>query len=116
MQKKSSPRMVAQGICKWLGYHGICALVVDGERYLAGNPNGPDAEVVPNITPHAEGLEDWSSGDIVDYLTSGMMPDGDFVGGSMADVIEHGLQYLTPSDAQALAAFIRSMPAHPDAE
>jgi mono/diheme cytochrome c family protein len=90
--------------------------VVDDRRYLAGNPNGPDGEAVPNITPHPDGLEDWSSADIVDYLTSGMMPDGDYVGGSMADVIDNGLQYLTARDAEALAVFLRSLPAHPERE
>jgi hypothetical protein len=39
-----------------------------------------------------------------------MLPDGDFAGGLMADVIGDGLKYLTPEDVQAIAEFVMTLP------
>ncbi|MAL80647.1 MAG: diheme cytochrome C-type [Sneathiella sp.] len=84
----------------------------DSGRYLAGTPNGPDGERVPNITPDsASGIGDWSEGDIVTLLRDGMKPDFDNVQGSMAEAIEHGLSHLTDEDLAAIAAYLKSIPA-----
>lgn len=84
---------------------------VDNSRYLAGNPEGPDEELVPNITPHATGLADWSEGDIVQLLRDGMKPDFDDVQGSMSEAIEDGLTHLTEEDLSAIASYLKSVPA-----
>ena len=81
---------------------------------FAGNPDGPEDDVVPNITPHETGLPDWSESDIEFYLEIGMEPDGDFVSGSMGDVVENTGK-LTAEDRQAIAAYIRSLPPLPTA-
>lgn len=84
------------------------------ERFLAGNPHGPDGKRVPDITPDAkDGIGGWSTGDIVDYLQSGLLPSGDVVGGPMAEVIDQGLKYLTTEDARAIAQYLRSLPPLP---
>lgn len=81
-------------------------------RWLAGGPN-PDGEgSVPNITPHKNGLGSWSGSDIAYYLESGFTPDFDTAGGSMVKVQEHIAQ-LPASDRQAIAAYLKAIPAIP---
>lgn len=85
---------------------------IDPSRHLAGNPNGVEDDAVPNITPNKDsGIGLWSPSDIVDYLTSGALPDGDYAGGAMAEVIDAGLQHLTAADAAALAHYLGRLPA-----
>lgn len=83
---------------------------LDHSHAFAGNPDLPDAEKSPNITPDPEtGIGKWSLGDIVDLLTSGQTPDFDFVGGGMADVV-NGTGKLTDADRHAIAVYIKSLP------
>jgi mono/diheme cytochrome c family protein len=85
---------------------------VDVDLAFAGASEGPEGESTPNITPDEEtGIGDWSRSELVDYLSEGMLPDGDFAGGLMADVIDDGLSYLTAEDRQAVAEFIMTLPA-----
>jgi mono/diheme cytochrome c family protein len=66
---------------------------------------------VPNITP--SGLGKWSDGDLKEFLTSGMTPDGDFAGGEMAEVIRNSTSQLRPDDLAAMIAYLRTLPARP---
>lgn len=85
---------------------------IDPARRFAGGPDPEGKGFVPNITPHADGLGKWTDKDIVYLLETGQTPDGDFVGGSMAEVaINTGL--LTPQDRAAMAAYLKSLPAIP---
>ena len=71
---------------------------------------GPNMEQIPNITPDMKtGIGRWSSENIVDLLKFGLLPDGDIVGGSMADVVEN-LSVLNTNDMQAIVAYINSIP------
>jgi len=84
----------------------------DKELYLAGTIDGPDREIVPNITPDdGTGIGDWSEADIAGLMKSGMLPDFDNVQGSMAEVIDHSLSKLTDDDLAAIAAYLKSIPA-----
>ncbi|ROR35193.1 c-type cytochrome [Inmirania thermothiophila] len=107
-----------------LGHCGEChsprnlAGAMDEDRFLAGNPDGPEGEVVPNITPDREtGIGRWRVGDLVEVLRSGMLPDGDFVGGAMGEVIDEGTSHLTDADLEAIARYLLSLPpiANPEA-
>ncbi len=83
----------------------------DNSLYLAGAANGAEGELVPNITPDdATGIGDWSEGDIVSFMSDGMMPDFDNVQGSMAEAIDHSLSKLTEEDRAAIAAYLKSIP------
>lgn len=83
---------------------------LNNNRWLAGAPN-PDGEGnVPNITPHKNGLSEWSEGDIAYYLASGFTPDFDTVGGSMVEVQENMAQ-LSEEDREAIAAYLKTIPA-----
>ena len=79
--------------------------------YLAGTTDGPEGQLVPNITPHATGISDWGKGDLVELMKSGMKPDFDNVQGSMEEAISDGLKHLTDADLQAIETYIYSVPA-----
>ena len=86
------------------------------DRFLAGNPHGPDGKKVPNITPDPQtGIGNWSEDDIVDVLNDGQTPDFDFVGGAMGEVVKNTAR-LTDDDRRAIAVYLKSLPAKPFAE
>ena len=81
------------------------------DMYLAGTINGPDGDTVPNITPDKEtGIGIWAVDDYDSLLSMGMLPDGDFVGGSMGEAIEN-TESLTNADRTAIAVYLKSVPA-----
>ena len=85
---------------------------LDGARELAGNRNGPEGKRVSNITPHRKkGIGAWTAEDIVALLRDGDLPNGDIVGGAMAEVVENGTSHLTRVDLQAIAVYLRALPA-----
>lgn len=84
----------------------------DVSALLAGAPLLEGKGFVPNLTPHADGLKSWSQTDIAYYLETGFTPDYDSVGGAMVAVQENMAQ-LTPEDRQAIATFLREIPALP---
>lgn len=92
-------------------------MAVDNTRFLAGNQKGkgPEGSAVPNITPDREtGLGSWTEEQITDYLESGNKPDGDVSGGLMMEVIQGssaGYKDLTRADRQAIAKYLKSIPA-----
>ena len=90
--------------------------VVDSGRPLAGNANGPGGDAVPNITPHSSGIGGWSEDDIVSMLEVGLLPDGDFAGGAMTDVIEESTSKLSEDDRRAIASYLLSLPPLADAQ
>ncbi len=74
---------------------------------LAGTPDGPDGQPVPNITPdRATGIGDWDSDDIVTLLKTGRTPEQSAVKGAMREVVQDGLKFLTDADLQAIAAYL----------
>ncbi len=77
-----------------------------GAQSLEGDGN------VPNITPHADGIGDWSEADIVNFLTTGFTPDFDSAGGTMAAVVQN-MARLPPEDVQAIAAYLKALPPLP---
>lgn len=81
--------------------------VSDG--YLQGGSLGdwyaPD--ITPN--PHA-GIGKWSDEQVAEYLKTGS--NGDSVAaGPMAEAVEHSTQYFTADDLQAIAVYLRAVPA-----
>jgi len=77
-------------------------------RAFAGAPAMEGGGSVPNITPHADGIGDWSEADIVTYLTTGFTPDFDSAGGAMADVVK-GMSRLPEEDVAAIAAYLKTI-------
>ena len=83
--------------------------VIPAESRYAGGPNPEGGRGwVPNITPH--GLKDWTRSDVEEILSSGMTPEGDFVGSTMSAVVGNTSK-LPDADRSAMAEFILSLPA-----
>jgi mono/diheme cytochrome c family protein len=83
---------------------------IEAERRYAGGPNPEGrSEVVPNITPHPSGLDGWTRSDVAELLGSGMTPEGDFVGSTMAAVVANTGK-LGDEDRTAMAEYILSLP------
>jgi len=87
---------------------------LDAARDLAGNPHLPDGDRAPNLTPERKkGLGGWSDADLADFLESGIKPDGDVVGGSMAEVVRNSTSKLSAADRQAIIGYLRTVPVQP---
>ena len=106
-------------LVRHLGHCGECHTPrkalgrLDTSRELAGAELGD--ERIPNITPHrSDGIGRWSVSDIEYFLDIGMLPDGDFTGGSMGAVIEDNTTHLTPADRRAMAVYLKALPPLPD--
>ena len=56
------------------------------------------------------GTRRWSVSDIEYFLDIGMLPDGDFAGSSMGEVIDDNTSQLTREDRLAIAAYLKSVP------
>jgi mono/diheme cytochrome c family protein len=79
-------------------------------RAFSGNPQGPDNQRVPNITPDAEsGIGKWTVEEIETVLKSGQTPGFDVVGSGMAEVVK-GTAKLTDEDRRAIALYVKSLP------
>ena len=84
--------------------------VLEWRHAFAGGQLGK--EKVPNITPNpASGIGKWAASDLDTFLTLGMLPDGDFAGSDMANVINNGTSKLPQADIDAIVAYLRSLPA-----
>jgi mono/diheme cytochrome c family protein len=78
---------------------------------FSGNREGPDGSKAPNITPDkATGIGGWSKGQIVATLKSGLLPDGDFVGSVMSEVVRNSTSKLNDADREAIADYLMSLP------
>ncbi len=81
------------------------------ERFAGGAEPGGKGWV-PNITPHADGLENWSVADFEFLLLNGVTPEGASVAGEMAAVIRSTSQ-LAPEDRRAMAVYLKALPPRP---
>ena len=85
---------------------------LDHTKWLAGSRDGPEGELAPNITPDEKtGIGDWSIPDLTWYLETGLKPDGDDTQGLMSEVIRHGYAKLPHEDREAIARYLKSIPA-----
>jgi mono/diheme cytochrome c family protein len=103
-------------LVRHLGHCGECHTprsttgVLESDLEMAGSVLGE--EKIPNISPHrGDGIGRWSASDIEYFLDVGMLPDGDFAGSSMVDVIDDNTSKLTREDRLAIAEYLLSLPA-----
>ena len=82
------------------------------ERFLAGTLKGPDGKSAPNLTPTR--LKKWSGAELKDILQTGLMPDGDVIAETMAEVVRNTTAKLTPADLGAMIAYLRSLSPLPE--
>ena len=76
---------------------------------FAGGPDPEGKGWIPNITQHEDGIASWSERDIAHLLETGMNPEYDSVGSSMADVVVNTGK-LSAEDRAAMAAYLKSLP------
>lgn len=83
---------------------------LDKDRYLSGAPLGK--WFAPNITPDNDtGIGRWSESDIVTYLRTGKLDKRAYAGGPMAEAVGHSTRYLTDEDLNAMANYLKVVPA-----
>jgi mono/diheme cytochrome c family protein len=81
-----------------------------GQR-LSGTADGPDGQLVPNITPDpGTGIGKWEKADVVELLKTGTTSEQSKVKGAMREVIQDGLKYLSDADAEAIADYLFAQP------
>jgi mono/diheme cytochrome c family protein len=81
-----------------------------GQR-LSGTADGPDGQLVPNITPDpGTGIGKWEKEDVVELLKTGTTPEQSKVKGAMRDTIQDGLKYLSDADLEAIAGYLFAQP------
>ena len=75
-------------------------------------PKGKGKDFIPNITPHEDGIGDWSVRDITIALETGLLPDFETFGGVMT-LVQESMARLTAGDREAIAAYLKSLPPKP---
>jgi mono/diheme cytochrome c family protein len=84
---------------------------VDRSQAFAGTNAGPDGKAVPGITQHPKrGIGGWDADEVVSLLEVGFLPDGDFIGGTMSEVVEYSSSKWTAADREAVAEYLLSLP------
>ena len=85
---------------------------IKADERFAGGVDVESGGWIPNITPHADGIGDWSEADVAEFLKTGFTPEFDSAGGGMAEVIRNTSR-LSDEDRVAIAKYIASLPARP---
>ena len=76
----------------------------DRRRALAGGPMPDGKGKAPDIS--AAGLAKWDVSDIETALTTGITPDGDSLGGAMAEVVRN-MSHLPKAHVTAIARYLK---------
>ncbi len=86
-------------------------LVMSGGEYTAAVPGGEQKVwSTPNLTSAPAGLKSWSVQDVTDYLKTGRNAFTETYG-PMNEVIMNSTRNLSDSDVQAMAVYLKSLPA-----
>jgi alcohol dehydrogenase (quinone), cytochrome c subunit len=82
--------------------------------YLAGGPV-IDGWLAVNLRGNtADGLGNWSAQDIASLLKTARNTHHAVVGSPMNEVVDKSLQHMSDADLQAVAAYLKTLPATPD--
>ncbi|WP_321342273.1 cytochrome c [Breoghania sp.] len=76
------------------------------EMALEGATGLPGGGSAPSITPQALSKRGWSVDSLAYALRSGIQPDGDVFGGSMAEVVRDSTAFLSDEDRKAIAVYL----------
>lgn len=120
---EEGPRTMERGeyLVEALGHCGECHTPrgvlgqMDKSRLHAGTAKGPKGGAMPNLTPDKEsGLGWWMDGDFELFFVSGLLPDGDVVGGAMSEVIDNTTAKWSVADRKAVIAYLKGLKAMPN--
>src|SRR3984957_3170185 len=82
---------------------------------FSGGPVG--AWYAPNITSDVNsGIGSWSQSELVEYLRTGDARGKAQAAGDMGEAVERSFQYLSEADVNAMATYVRTLPAIHDPE
>ena len=66
----------------------------------------------PNITSDpVSGIGSWTEEELVAYLRTGRLPGKAQAAGSMGEAVEHSFQHLSTADLEAVATYVKTVPA-----
>jgi mono/diheme cytochrome c family protein len=98
---------------------GHCAACHTAKNFLGGDVAGAfqggtlQGWHAPDLTPNPQvGLGQWTTDDIVTYLKTGTSRQA-VASGPMQEAVENSTQHLTDPDLQAIAAYLKQLPASP---
>jgi len=101
-----------------LGHCGSChtprnlAMASETKEALGGGEIKGQGWFAPNISSDVrEGIGGWSTGELAQYLKTGVAPGHAVTAGPMAETIHDSLRYLTDADLQAIASYLKAAPA-----
>lgn len=77
-----------------------------GSARFAGNNSLPGGSKAPSILKADLVERGWTVANLAYALQSGLLPNGDSFGGSMAEVVAEGTSYLTDADREAIATYL----------
>lgn len=75
-------------------------------KFLTGNSKLPDDNSSPDISTKSFRGRAWTRDDVETALSIGMLADGDFIGGSMADVIDYSTSMMNREDINAIVDYL----------
>ena len=73
---------------------------------FAGNDSLPGGSVAPSIRAEDLVTAGWTVDNLAYALRTGMMPNGDVFGGSMAEVVHNGTVFMDEDDRLAIATYL----------
>ena len=76
------------------------------DRIFAGNDSLPGGKRAPSILPGDLQKAGWDVDSLAYALRTGITPEGDVFGGSMAEVVNYGTAFLSDADLTAMATYI----------
>jgi mono/diheme cytochrome c family protein len=79
---------------------------LDDDARFAGNDRLPGGSKAPSILTEDLLGRGWTVANLSYALKSGLLPNGDAFGGSMAEVVAEGTLYLTDTDREAIATYL----------
>lgn len=79
---------------------------LQASEMLAGNDNLPGGSIAPPILAPDLVAKGWTVANMAYALRTGVMPDGDVLGGSMAEVVQYGTSYMDEADREAIATYL----------
>lgn len=106
---------LAQGLAHCTTCHTprTSLMAEDTKRSLSGAEVG--GWYAPNITSHTvAGIGHWTQQELVAYLSGKPLPGKGPAAGPMAEAVDHSLKHLSPADLNAIAVYIKSVPAVDD--
>lgn len=105
-------RYLVEGLAHCVECHSArnLAWAIRPETRFAGGLNPEWVGSAPNITPTR--LRHWTAPQLAEMLRTGYTPEARYVGNTMADVVIN-LAALPSGERDAIAAYIKSLPARP---